>query len=547
MAITPLPAAPETTDTPQQFNTKAFAWVQSLDTFVTEANAQATTVNADAELAEDWASKTDGEVDSTDYSSKAWAVGGTGVTDTASRGAAKEWATETSSTVDGTEYSAKEYAVGTQTRGTTGSAKDWATYTSGTVDGSDYSAKYHADEASTSASQAAASAAQSAASANVTQWSSGGTYAVGDNVFSPSDFQTYRNITGNNTATDPSSDATNWQRITGGAPGGSDTQIQYNSGGSFAGASGLVTDGSNLTLNAQGDLRLADSDSSNWVAFQAPATVASNVTWTLPSADGSNGQVLSTDGSGTLSWASGGGGGSSISAGDSSVAVTDAGTGKVEVTVDNVEVADFTTGEIVFNETGANQDFRVEGDTNANLIVADAGVDKVGIGTNTFNTNGGVLQVSNGISFPATQSACADANTLDDYEEGTWTPALSATGATFGYALQTGRYTKIGNTVVIHARVALSSASGGSGNVIVTGLPFTAAALISSNNVGQQGIVGRSSGFAGDTPMSIEVDATTTNASLSYRTASNGGTTLLAYADLGNSADFLFTVTYQAA
>jgi hypothetical protein len=58
----------------------------------------------------------------------------------------------------------------------------------------------------------------------------------------------------------------------------------------------------NLTLNAQGDLRFADSDSSNWVAFQAPATVASNVTWTLPSADGTSGQVLRTDGSGVLSW-----------------------------------------------------------------------------------------------------------------------------------------------------------------------------------------------------------------------------------------------------
>jgi hypothetical protein len=53
MAITPLPAAPETTDTPQQFNTKAFAWVQSLDTFVTEANAQAVTVNSDASDATD--------------------------------------------------------------------------------------------------------------------------------------------------------------------------------------------------------------------------------------------------------------------------------------------------------------------------------------------------------------------------------------------------------------------------------------------------------------------------------------------------------------
>lgn len=50
-------------------------------------------------------------------------------------------------------------------------------------------------------------------------------------------------------------------------------------------------------------LRLTDSDASNWVAFQAPATVASNVTWTLPAADGTSGQVLSTDGSGVLAWA----------------------------------------------------------------------------------------------------------------------------------------------------------------------------------------------------------------------------------------------------
>jgi len=60
----------------------------------------------------------------------------------------------------------------------------------------------------------------------------------------------------------------------------------------------------NITLNAQGDLRFADSDSSNWVAFQAPATVASNVTWTLPSTDGTSNQAIVTNGSGTLSWAS---------------------------------------------------------------------------------------------------------------------------------------------------------------------------------------------------------------------------------------------------
>ena len=57
-----------------------------------------------------------------------------------------------------------------------------------------------------------------------------------------------------------------------------------------------------ISLNAQGDFRYYDSDSSNYVGFQAPGTVSSNVLWTLPGADGSAGQQLTTDGSGTLSW-----------------------------------------------------------------------------------------------------------------------------------------------------------------------------------------------------------------------------------------------------
>lgn len=58
----------------------------------------------------------------------------------------------------------------------------------------------------------------------------------------------------------------------------------------------------NVTLNAQSDLRFADADSSNWVAFQAPAAVVSNITWTLPATDGTANQVLTTNGSGALSW-----------------------------------------------------------------------------------------------------------------------------------------------------------------------------------------------------------------------------------------------------
>ena len=58
----------------------------------------------------------------------------------------------------------------------------------------------------------------------------------------------------------------------------------------------------NVKLLGQNSLRFADADSSNWVAFQAPTTVGTNVTWTLPDADGTNGQMLTTNGTGTLRW-----------------------------------------------------------------------------------------------------------------------------------------------------------------------------------------------------------------------------------------------------
>jgi hypothetical protein len=56
-----------------------------------------------------------------------------------------------------------------------------------------------------------------------------------------------------------------------------------------------------LQINAQNSLRLADGDSSNWVALRSPATVSSNTTYTLPGT-ATNGYFLQTDGSGTLSW-----------------------------------------------------------------------------------------------------------------------------------------------------------------------------------------------------------------------------------------------------
>jgi hypothetical protein len=86
-------------------------------------------------------------------------------------------------------------------------------------------------------------------------------------------------------------------------PGGSDAQIQFNDGGTaFGGSADLTWDGSNVTIgSAQGDLRLTDDDQSHYLALQAGA-MSANLTLTLPTTDGTTGQVLQTNGSGALSF-----------------------------------------------------------------------------------------------------------------------------------------------------------------------------------------------------------------------------------------------------
>jgi hypothetical protein len=117
----------------------------------------AASASASATLASEWASKVTGIVDSTEYSAKAWSIGGTGVTNTSSRGAAKEWATKTSGTVDGTEYSAKKYANDSATSAST------ATTQASNASTSASNASTSASNASTSATNA--SNAQTAAEA----------------------------------------------------------------------------------------------------------------------------------------------------------------------------------------------------------------------------------------------------------------------------------------------------------------------------------------------------------------------------------------------
>jgi hypothetical protein len=110
-------------------------------------------------------------------------------------------------------------------------------------------------------------------------------------------------LTASTTFTLPSADGTNGQ------------VLQTNGSGTLSFAS-LLTTAATTTAGAILELREGTNNGTNYVRIQAPASLAANVTYTLPTADGTNGQVLTTNGSGTLSWATDatGGSGSSYSA-----------------------------------------------------------------------------------------------------------------------------------------------------------------------------------------------------------------------------------------
>lgn len=89
-------------------------------------------------------------------------------------------------------------------------------------------------------------------------------------------------------------------------------------------------------------------------------------------------------------------------------------------------------------------------------------------GVSRFN---GRIDLDNGqLKFPATQNASADANTLDDYEEGTWTPSL---GGSATYSSRTGTYTKIGRLVILCGVIVVNAIGTGS-TTQVSGIPFAA-------------------------------------------------------------------------
>ena len=125
--------------------------------------------------------------------------------------------------------------------------------------------------------------------------------------------------------------------------------------------------------------------------------------------------------------------------------------------------------------TGLSTAITKDGQTVATAVIPfAAGMSST---TGSFSTGiavGGATAQAGGIAFPATAVAVADVNTLDDYEEGMWTPGPTfggnSTGMTGTFA---GTYTKIGRQVTLFYGLTFTAKGSSTGNLLISGLPFT--------------------------------------------------------------------------
>jgi hypothetical protein len=170
--------------------------------------------------------------------------------------------------------------------------------------------------------------------------------------------------------------------------------------------------------------------------------------------------------------------------------------------------------------------------------------------TTTFNANG-VLALQGasttatgvGITFPATQSASSNANTLDDYEEGTWTPTLTlTTPGTFSTLAPVGVYTKVGNLVTATGRISFTKGTG-SGDLVLGGLPFTSINTATYQNAGS--LSTDTFGAAGKV-YQIVLSNNTTVPNLISVTQAGGATAAAGVSDFGaTQAAIRYTFSYH--
>jgi len=145
--------------------------------------------------------------------------------------------------------------------------------------------------------------------------------------------------------------------------------------------------------------------------------------------------------------------------GNEAKAVFSASSATGEVNVGAINTNYFLT----FSTNGANERMRIPAAGGVQAVTT------ISVGNATPSSSGA------GITFPATDSPSSNANTLDDYEEGTWPPGLTSSGSPLSATISSaGRYTKIGNSVFIWGSIYVSAISSATGTYLrITGLPFS--------------------------------------------------------------------------
>jgi len=165
---------------------------------------------------------------------------------------------------------------------------------------------------------------------------------------------------------------------------------------------------------------------------------------------------------------------------------------------------------------------------------ANIAVRNIGVGLATPTTSG------TGITFPATQSASSDANTLDDYEEGTWTATLVSSGGGSVTLTSSAQYTKVGNLVFVSVEnFSISLTSLSAGNLTITGLPFTCNA--NSPSLAYFDIAGAVTASSGSV---VAYAAGSTTIQLLKTESTTSALASLAKSDLNSSISLRFNGTY---
>jgi len=160
----------------------------------------------------------------------------------------------------------------------------------------------------------------------------------------------------------------------------------------------------------------------------------------------------------------------------------------------------------------------------------------------TLALDSAVPNAGTGITFPATQSASTNANTLDDYEEGTWTAGFSFGNGTTGitYANQAGFYTRIGNMVNVTCQAELSNKGSSTGAAKITGLPFTIA-----NNIGNDAAGAIRFGNITYLGMMEVMGARNTTTVVLEQVDATGNRSNLADTNFSNSSFVVLNLTYR--